>query len=300
MYYCGWDGGGSKTKVCVTNSQGAVLIESEFGPINPNGNSLDTVKNTIINCIDFMNTLPDGLVDCKGLVIGISGVSNSAATETIEKIIRECGYVGKLHIMGDQEIALEGAINGHGAVLIAGTGSVCFGRDINGETFRSGGYGYLIDDVGSGYAIARDILAAVVRSFDGRGPKTCLTNAVFKNLKINNQKELISWLYAPETEKSQIAMLSPLLLSALEQGDEVAKLIANNAAQDLAELVIAAWKNANMQSGELALVGSIIEHYDYIREQMMSILQKELPEVKLISPRCKPAQGAANLARVLS
>ena len=296
MYYCGWDGGGSKTKVCVTDGNGVVLIESEFGPINLNGNSADTVKNTIRDCINFMNTLDNGLDKYKGLVVGVAGVSNREATETIENLIREYGYGGNLRILGDQEIALAGAIKGAGVILIAGTGSVCFGRDENGKTFRSGGYGYLIDDVGSGYAISRDILISVVRSLDGRGQNTCLTNMVFERLNVKSQEELITWLYAPETEKSQIATLSPLLLSALEQGDEVAKLIANKAAQDLAELVVAVWKKADIQNGEVALLGSIVTYYEYIEKQIIDILKKELPTAKLIKPRQEPAKGAAKLA----
>ena len=296
MYYCGWDGGGSKTKVCVTDENGVVLIESEFGPINLNGNSADTVKNTIRDCINFMNTLDNGLDKYKGLVVGVAGVSNREATETIENLIREYGYGGNLRILGDQEIALAGAIKGAGAILIAGTGSVCFGRDENGKTFRSGGYGYLIDDVGSGYAISRDILISVVRSLDGRGQNTCLTNMVFERLNVKSQEELITWLYAPETEKSQIATLSPLLLSALEQGDEVAKLIANKAAQDLAELVVAVWKKADIQNGEVALLGSIVTYYEDIEKQIIDILKKELPTAKLIKPRQEPAKGAAKLA----
>ena len=296
MYYCGWDGGGSKTKVCVTDGNGVVLIESEFGPINLNGNSADTVKNTIRDCINFMNTLDNGLDKYKGLVVGVAGVSNREATETIENLIREYGYGGNLRILGDQEIALAGAIKGAGVILIAGTGSVCFGRDENGKTFRSGGYGYLIDDVGSGYAISRDILISVVRSLDGRGQNTCLTNMVFERLNVKSQEELITWLYAPETEKSQIATLSPLLLSALEQGDEVAKLIANKAAQDLAALVVAVWKKADIQNGEVALLGSIVTYYEYIEKQIIDILKKELPTAKLIKPRQEPAKGAAKLA----
>ena len=68
------------------------------------------------------------------------------------------------------------------------------------ETARGvGGYGYLIDDGGSGYALGRDILTAVVRAADGRGPATALTQAVFAALGVQSVGEIITWLYAPAT-----------------------------------------------------------------------------------------------------
>ena len=72
--------------------------------------------------------------------------------------------------------------------------------------------------------------------------------------------------------------------------------IANKAAQDLAELVVAVWKKADIQNGEVALLGSIVTYYEYIEKQIIDILKKELPTAKLIKPRQEPAKGAAKLA----
>lgn len=80
---------------------------------------------------------------------------------------------------------------------MAGTGAICCGRDGAGNRTRVGGYGYLIDDGGSGYALGRDILTAVVRAADGRGPATALTQAVFAALGVRSVGEIITWLYAP-------------------------------------------------------------------------------------------------------
>ena len=182
MYYCGWDGGGSTTKALALDALGNKIGDAVFGPLNPNGASLDTVEKTVQNAVRWMAGLPGGIAGCRGLVAGMAGVSNRQAAQTVEEAVRSSGYTGPFRLLGDQEIALAGAIQGHGAILIAGTGAVCFGRDAEGTTFRTGGYGYLIDDGGSGYALGRDMLAAVVRAFDGRGPATCLTALVYQAL----------------------------------------------------------------------------------------------------------------------
>ena len=299
MYYCGWDGGGTKTGVCALDEAGHVIAETVCGPLNLNGAAAQTVARTVEDCVRFMAGLPGGLAACGGLVVGAAGVSNRAAREMLEDTIQNSGYAGPLRLLGDQEIALEGAVEGPGAILIAGTGSVCYGRDAQGSNFRTGGYGYLIDDGGSGYAIGRDILMAVVRAFDGRGPETCLTDGVFKRLDISEIGPMITWLYAPATGKKEIAALSDLLLPALEAGDAAARQIAERAAEELSRLVIAAWKKAGMTGGEVALTGSIFKYYPLIRGLTQERLEQALPGIRITEPRRSPAQGAAQLARRL-
>ena len=299
MYFCGWDGGGSTTKALALDAQGNAIAEAVFGPLNPNGASLDTVKKTITDAVRWMASLPGGLAECGGLVAGMAGVSNRQAAQTVEDIVRASGYTGSFRLLGDHEIALAGAIQGHGAILIAGTGAVCFGRDKAGNPFRTGGYGYLIDDGGSGYALGRDILAAVVRAFDRRGPATCLTDLVFQQLHIQDISQLITWLYAPETGKKEIGSLAPLLLRALAQNDEAAQAIAHKAVDDLAELVIASWRKTGMTDGELAFFGSISQYYTCIREGLTKRLSEALPGVSIIEAHHPAAHGAAALAMKL-
>ena len=211
-YVCGWDGGGTKTQVLCLTQEGRVAGEGTFGPLNLNGAEEEKIAATIRESVAFMAGQPGGLAGCGALVIGTAGVSNRAAVELVTRAVRQCGYKGPLRLLGDQEIALAGAIDGPGAVLVAGTGAICCGRDGAGNRTRVGGYGYLIDDGGSGYALGRDILTAVVRAADGRGPATALTQAVFAALGVQSVGEIITWLYAPATGKKEVAALAPLLL----------------------------------------------------------------------------------------
>lgn len=296
QYFCGWDGGGTKTEVCLVNEEGAMIACRSFGPLNINGASQATVRQSVRDAVDFMASQPGGLSACGGLVIGMAGASNQDAVRLMESAVRNAGYQSSLHIRGDQEIALEGAVQGHGAVLIAGTGAICFGRDPAGNRFRVGGYGYLIDDGGSGYAIGRDILAAAARAVDGRGPDTCLKDMVFDALHVQDMPGVITWLYGPQTGKKEIAALAPLLLPALEAGDKAAHEIAEKAAADLAELVLAGWRKTGMLDGELALTGSILTRYAPIRSMVEDKLRAAFPALHIQSPRASAAQGAAMLA----
>ena len=298
MYYCGWDGGGTKTEVCIQHENGETASQS-FGPLNVNGSSKETVEKTVREAVNCMHCQPGGLADCAMLVIGMAGVSNRDAAEMVTQAVRQAGYAGPLRLRGDQEIALAGAIQGHGAVLIAGTGAICYGRDPAGNSFRVGGWGYLIDDGGSGYAIGRDILMAAARAEDGRGKDTCLKQKALEALGAEDIRGMITWLYAPGTGKKEIAALAPLLLPALEAGDEAACEIARKAANDLAELVITGWRKTGMRDGEAAMTGSILNRFGPIRAMTEAHIHAALPDVRLISPRFSPARGAAIMAKGL-
>jgi len=296
-WYCGWDGGGTHTTVLCTDRQGDRLAEASFGPLNPNGNPAETVAATIRDAAAFMASQTDGLCGCAMLVIGVAGASNADTVSFLQDQLEANGYHGGLRIVGDQEIALAGAIHGPGAVLVAGTGSVCCGRDAQGCLFRTGGYGYLIDDGGSGYAIGRDILTAVVRAEDGRGAATCLTSLVYDALQIHTIGELITWLYSSSVSKKEIAALAPLLQSALDKQDEVAQGIAEHAAQDLCDLVEALWHRAALTEGELALSGSILLKMPMIRARLTALLGTRIPLLRMVEPWGTAAEGAALMAR---
>ena len=298
-YVCGWDGGGTKTEVLCLSPAGETLADAAFGPLNINGAAPEKVRATIQDCVDFMAAQPGGLAACAALVIGTAGVSNHHAVELIENSVREAGYTGSLRVLGDQEIALAGAVEGPGAVLVAGTGSICCGRNGAGQRTRSGGYGYLIDDEGSGYALGRDILKAVVRAADGRGAATSLTALVYEKLQVTEVSAVITWLYASTTGKKEIASLAPLLLTALTQEDPAALAIADHAAEELAALACAVWRKLGLQGGELALLGSILTRYERIRAGVTRLCRAAYPDMKVIAPRASAAMGAALLARDL-
>lgn len=294
-FYCGWDGGGSKTEVLCVDESGKEIARGSFGSLNINGAPEERVAQTIADAVCLMRTAGN-LEDCLGLAIGAAGVSNAHVSAFIERNVRENGYAGKLRIVGDHESALEGAVSGPGAVLIAGTGSICFGRDDCGRLVRAGGFGHIIDDGGSGYAIGRDILAAVARAQDCRGRETQLTELVMKQLDVRNVREMITWLYSAQTGKKEIAALAPLLNRALEKRDEAAQEIAAKAARELAEMAIAVWSQLGLESGELALNGSVLEHFSAIREETVRLCREFSPAMNVIRPRGCACEGAVKMA----
>ncbi|NCC94676.1 MAG: ATPase, partial [Opitutae bacterium] len=226
-FTAGWDGGGTKTRVVCLSLAGESLASGAFGPLNLNGASALDVRRTVSDALSFQHQVGN----CVSLVVSAAGISHPETVALLRQLIRDGGYAGPLTLVGDQESALYGAVGNRGAVLIAGTGSICFGRNESGETARSGGYGHLVDDEGSGYAIGRDIVSAVLRAEDGRMQPTLLRELLFRDAAWRDIPSILRHLYQGEADKSKIAALAPLALEARD--DPAAQAILERAAREL-------------------------------------------------------------------
>lgn len=295
-FAAGWDGGGTKTAVCLTDREGVEIGRETFGALNVNGAPRERVAATIGEIMAWIAQREAAWGPCEAIVVGTAGASNPTAVELIEGCILAAGFGGALSITGDQAIALRGAVGTVGAVLIAGTGTVCCGRNAQGQTHRSGGFGYLIDDEGSGYSIGRDILTAVVRAHDGRGERTVLTELVFAQMGIASIPELIRETYQNALEKRHMAALAPLLQKGLAAGDEASRAIVRASAQELTLLLCTVLGALGLDEGPFAFVGGILAHYPAIAQQVLEQVRARYPKARQIAPIGDAALGAALLA----
>lgn len=271
-YVIGIDGGGTASKGVVADLYGNVIARFIGGPTNYLGNDREVIDRSVSEL--FTKALAGREVeDCAAICLGSAGVSSDKARENLERIIRKTGFTCPYLITTDSHTAHAGALSAkEGIVVIAGTGSICLARKDDGQTLRVGGFGHLIDDVGSGYYIGNHILQAVVRSIDGRGRETMLKNIVYRHLGIETQEELISWIYAPERSKKDIASLSALIADAAGAGDEAAVNIEKRAAVELCDLCEPAIKFFDRKA-RIALSGSVLQKNNRIRTYFMHEMQ---------------------------
>lgn len=298
-HYIGVDGGSTCTVLRVADREGKELLHLTGSALNINGNTETAVYANLNALFHEVGNFVSPAADCLGVCIGAAGVSNTRAASLLRRFFEDYGYQGPLKITGDQHTALRGAISGEsGAILIAGTGSICYGRKGTRE-HRVGGFGHLIDDEGSGYAIARDIFAAVCRSHDGRGPKTLLSQAL-ESFNLHTPGDIVSFLYAPSTTKRDIADYSRLIDPAYAQHDAAAEDIAGKAADALAHMALTMHRAINLAGCELALCGSILQKCVCVRECFLEACKDSLfSDIALAEPVGDAAQGAVKLAMEL-
>ena len=291
-FAAGVDGGGTRTTVECRTMEGAALCREVFGPFNLNSVGEERFTALLEEIAAFLGKTGE----CAALCIGAAGVSNPRGRELTAQVM---DGVCPWRLAGDHEIALHGAHSGGpGLALIAGTGSICCGKNERGEAVRAGGWGHLIDDGGSGYALGRDLLSAVVRQWDGRGEETVLTRLLLARLEIETPQELVAYVYGGD--KSRVASLAPLAGQAAAQGDRTALDIYARNGAELGELVLAAAKRLGMETGEVALLGGLLTGDGRLREALTAWLAERAPGLRCIEPRQDAAAGAAMLALELA
>lgn len=289
-YIAGIDGGGTKTLLQCQDIQGNKILESRFGAFNFNSIGIDAF-NLLLD--EIVSTL-DSLGNCMSLCIGAAGISNKVMIEAIEARLRKSN-IENYQICGDHVIALEGGLDGEkGIAVIAGTGSICFGKSDSNLIDRTGGWGHLIGDEGSAYAIGRDIFKACARVLDGYGVETVLTSFLKKEFNLETREDIIEYVYT--NDKSGIAKVSRIVDSAYEEGDETAKAIVRSNAQELAETICGLAAKLKLKSADVVLLGGLLEKDTPLKLELIRCLGDMNQNLHCISPKKKAIDGAVMLA----
>lgn len=291
----GIDGGGTKTILEFCGLDGAFLEQRLFGPFNLNSIGKEQFQKLTEDIFQVITEAGE----CEAVCFGAAGISNPVVSSIIYDAAKNQGYTGKLLLKGDHEIALYGATGGkEGGILIAGTGSICTGRNLLGETARAGGWGHLVDDVGSGYSLGRDALSAVFCAYDGREKETSLTEMIMEEWSVSDIGSLIYTIYG-KNDKSVIAALSQLVEKAGRMGDEAALKIIDKNGKALTELVKAVYTRLdggkNRKFG-LSLMGGLLTHDTLLRSNFLSHLTLLLPQIQIAEPVMDAAGGASLMA----
>ena len=294
VYFAGWDGGATSTTIECINENRETVLRVKAGPLNAHGNSPQKIGQTIKDALSHMSTLPGGLAAFRRLCIGGAGASGKDTRNIWTQSLEAGGFHAPYDLVSDFETAFYGAFSGaSGIVLISGTGTVCYGMNETGAFHRCGGWGHRFDDEGSGYAIGRDVLKAVVKAFDGRAKATVLAEKLFDLWNINNIPELITKAYAKETGKKEIAALAALCDEASKMGDEPSIEILKIAADSVVALLSTTADKLAVASIDTVLMGGAVEKGRMFR----TVLDKSLPERFLVcEPKADAAKGAALMA----
>src|SRR5205814_2761782 len=173
-YFLGVDGGASKTAALVIDESGKSLGSGVAGPSNHLRVGVETAARNIERAVNKALVAADvASREIHWAYCGIAGADHPAHRQEVVDSLEIFYPRGNFTVDNDARIALTGAIGfGAGVVVIAGTGSVAYGRNEAGEEARAGGWGPSLGDEGSAYGIGRGAFTAVLRALGGRGPAT--------------------------------------------------------------------------------------------------------------------------------
>lgn len=296
-YVIGIDGGGTKTHLVAADKTMEILYEGYGGSSNLTSLSSGEVNQNLSELLgNFFESGRFSPEECTCLCLGTAGAGRETARSELKTMLRR--WVGQVLVTDDAQSALAGATEtGSGILLIAGTGSICYARNQYGESHRTGGWGHIAGDEGSGYDMACQILRAVVRAADGRGSETQLTDLVMDFWSLKGIDQLIDALYRSGKGKSEIAALAILCDRAYDKQDETAFQIMERCAAGLAEMVVAAAEVFREEEYIPCICsGGLLEKSRYLKFHLRRQLELKKPAVRLEPRLHNAAWGCARLA----
>lgn len=301
-YVIGVDTGGTKTVAAISDLRGKILIKAETGPSNPNKVGIETaVREISLAILKVTKNFKKAKIIFTYIALAGGTQRNPLIKRQIKNALKkfpELSFIfkGKVIVEGDEKAEFRaGTSEKNGILIISGTGSLSYGWN-EGKEEKTLGWDYFLGDKGSGFWIGQVALQAVCRSIDNMGPKTLLTNLIFKKLKIKKEGDLIRKIYQPEAVKI-IASLAPLVDKSAEKGDKVAKEILIQAAKDLAIAAIQNIKKLNLENKKfpVVLAGGVFKS-KIVLDQVKREIKKFAPKVEFIRPKQEPVIGAVKLA----
>lgn len=295
-YFLGIDGGGSKTACAIGDETALLGTGSSLGSNVVRvgeARAREAIHTAIRQACAAASVIPANI---ENACIGIAGAARPMVLEVVRRVVSEL-IPGDIEIVGDMEIALEAAFDGGpGVVVIAGTGSIAYGRDVQGRSARAGGWGFAVSDEGSGHWIGRAAVAGALRAQD-QGQSPFLFEEIAKAWKLTTREQVV--LAANATPPPDFAALLSVVLDAADSGDQLACNLLTKAGTELSALarIVIERLFADAASVPVAMSGGVFANSALVREAFYNSLHSVFPRIVLNPTMVDPVQGALALAR---
>ena len=297
FHVLGIDAGGTKTVCLLADRDGHIISTGKRGGANLQASGELEVEKVLHDVME--DAIGDRDIAPCAICLGIAGVDRPHDLDTIRGIMRRIGYKARVLVVNDALVALEaGAPAQAGVVIISGTGSIAYGRNATGLAARSGGWGYVLGDEGSGYWIGRAALRAVLHAADERGPRTALTAMLLEHFGVAEPQELIHEIYQTNLKPAAIGALASCVQRAFAEADDVAVGILQGAVHELESAAMSVARRLELvgTSFPFILAGGIFRAVPWLQQELLRRLPESSPNSHAQLLTREPAEGAVLLA----
>lgn len=296
----GVDGGGSKTRVIVGTVDGEQLASLD-GPgsaisLAGTAHSASVIADLVTRALGEI--AQPGAVFPLVLYCGVSGTGREENARALHSALDERELAEEVVIDSDGLVAYYDAFEDRaGILLVAGTGSIAYGRSPSGTLVRCGGWGPSFGDEGGGGWIGRRALSIVAASSDGREPATALLFPILSATQCEDVHDLIQWAAAADARA--FASLVPAVFATASSGDPRASALVTLAAE---ELVLHVRALARQLFGDeraavsVALSGGLMQRGSLLRKRLEHRLKSAVPGAQIRAEDVLPARGALRAA----
>lgn len=303
-FYLGVDGGGTKTS-CYLGAVGPsgqlhVLGRGVSSGSNPRTAGMDAAVAAIVESVRLAREEAGAhAISCERALLAIAGTLDLSFRRELAARLSAAGVAIKCDVVPDLIPLLQAETGETQAMgIISGTGSVGIGRGAVGQIVILGGWGPLIGDDGSGFAIGKQALRHALNSLEVGDSDDPLVAIVCRELNVNSAAEILNLLAASEDQRGLIARLTKPVIELATQEETIAESIVHQAVCSLVDLVERVRRRIEVASDDcppLTISGGLFQSGDYFREKFVQELTHRSIAVQL-RPLQDPTQACLELA----
>ena len=288
----GIDAGGTKVQGLVLDMKKNILFQSLSGHGNPSVSYEEALRNlssVVQQCLDQTGV--------SHIVIGMAGGGSGDLSQRIKSELERMTSL-PIILLNDATLAYFSLIgNRNGVMTIAGTGSICYGRNGNREG-TTGGWGHLLGDEGSAYHLAIQASKQIVEELDYGIPLSPLSRSLLNEINVSDAKGLKGFIYA--STKGEIAQLAKVIHKEAEARDESALHLLKTAGEQLARQAVALIEKLQIESKPvIALKGSVLEQNPVVQSVFKETIVRRFNDTTFIVDSTSPATGAVDVIEAI-
>lgn len=271
-YQIGIDSGGTHIVATAWDAAGKQLAQTTAGP----GNMLLDQPGTMANLTRVITTLTTqlGPADCSQILAGVAGIATTGNAPAVAAALQRQFSIPTA-VINDAELALLNGLEGEdGTLVIAGTGSITYGRE-NGRFLRVGGWGQLLGDTGSAYKIFAVAMQRALAAHD-RGEASTLIPLCQRLLEADSMPAAVRHFY--QLDRATLASYAAKVAAAAVAGDAAAQQVITDAASALGQEVLMLLDRYEAPRPlKLALSGSVLVHNAAFRDTLVTTVSAKYP-----------------------
>jgi len=293
-YLLGVDGGATKTLAAVLDLREQTVHLGHAGPSNEDAVG---ARMAVAAMLEASGAALDGAgVDASWLsaaVLAIAGTDTSSVIRHVQEARGE-EWIVVNDVVGAWATATAGA---PGVAAIAGTGSNVFGVGPDGRSWRTGGWGHLLGDEGSGFWLGAESIRAALRDRDASGPPTALTDAACRFFDVAAIEQLAGVVYSKPLTKGEVAAFAVETASLAEAGDEVALGLFESGASALGGQIAAVIAQTDLSGPfSVGLIGSAYKAGEIYTAPLRRHVHEIAPDAQIDTVETAPVAGSLLLA----
>jgi glucosamine kinase len=294
-YLLGIDGGATKTLAAVLDLEARTVSLGRAGPSNEDAVGPKAAVEALLHAAgEALEGAGIAEAQLGAVVAAVAGTDTASVAGHVRKVRPEWIVVND--VVGAWATATGG---GPGVGAIAGTGSNVFGVGHDGRSWRTGGWGHLLGDEGSGYWLGVESLRAALRDRDGSGPETALAVAACEFFGRDTVEAVASLVYSKPLTKGEIAAFGIPAAEVAELGDPVALELFERGATLLGGQIATVVARTGLEGVfPIGLIGSAYKAGEIYLAPLRRRVARDAPQAQMSLVEIPPVGGSLLLAAV--